>query len=359
MSNLMNRVRTTTLSQPEKPQIAYNTGSLVLSIEQIKLSIYGRTFFGDAEQNDLNESVRMYGVIEPVLVRPIAYPETEPQYTHELIAGYRRMFAAQNCGLFQIEVVERVLDNVQAATLSLSENLQRKNPNPIETGKALANLHDEMTKQLERWMSESATALYDGARPRKLSQSDMKQLATTFDPPTWIEAILERSQSTGRQPKVVREDIGALLALSDSSLQRYFAFAQLPKEIETLVQDGKVGFGHLRNISLLETPEQQLKLAREVARKDLSQSETEQRAKELRAKPLRLLQPTTPALAFAPPLQSLRQGLAFLAETARGVAESEMGGVERANERRELKELIVNAKEAIAQIERALGDASR
>jgi ParB family chromosome partitioning protein len=92
---------------------------------------------------DLADSIRQQGVVQPILVRAIG------KGRYEIIAGERRWRAAQLAGLQEVPVVVRDMDDRAAIAVSLIENIQRENLNPLEEARALQRLIDEfeMTHQ--------------------------------------------------------------------------------------------------------------------------------------------------------------------------------------------------------------------
>jgi len=97
-----------------------------------------RVFNTDALQ-ELAESIRSQGVIEPIIVR-----ETTQDH-YEIIAGERRWRASQLAGLHSVPCVIRQYSDVQAAEVTLIENIQREDLNPIEEAVALLRLIDEFS----------------------------------------------------------------------------------------------------------------------------------------------------------------------------------------------------------------------
>lgn len=85
---------------------------------------------------ELVESIRQHGIIQPLVVRNV-------DGRHELIAGERRWRAAQEAGLTQVPVITRVATDLEVLELSLIENLQRADLNPIEEAQAYARLAGE------------------------------------------------------------------------------------------------------------------------------------------------------------------------------------------------------------------------
>lgn len=95
--------------------------------------------------DDLAESIRAQGVLQPLLVRP--HPTSADRY--EIIAGERRWRAAQQAGLHSIPVLIRNLTDAEAAAAALVENLQRQDLNAIEEAEGYQRLVDEFGKTQE------------------------------------------------------------------------------------------------------------------------------------------------------------------------------------------------------------------
>jgi len=96
-----------------------------------------RTRMDESSLRDLAASIRTYGVMQPLVVRPIG-PER-----WEIIAGERRFRAAQIAGLAEVPVVVREVPDEQALALALIENIQREDLNPLEQAQAIRRLIDE------------------------------------------------------------------------------------------------------------------------------------------------------------------------------------------------------------------------
>ena len=92
---------------------------------------------------DLAASIRAQGVIQPIVVRPLAQrgPEGAPRY--EIVAGERRWRAAQMAGLQSVPVVIREIPDSAAIAMALIENIQRENLNPLEEALSIRRLIDE------------------------------------------------------------------------------------------------------------------------------------------------------------------------------------------------------------------------
>lgn len=112
-----------------------------------------RKDFGDIEQ--LSKSIKLKGVLEPVLVKPVGE-------RYRIIAGERRYRAAVMAGLSEIPCIEKDLKENEIIEISLIENLQRKDLHPFEEGDALRNLarkFDYSHEQLAMIVSKSRSSI--------------------------------------------------------------------------------------------------------------------------------------------------------------------------------------------------------
>ena len=111
-----------------------------------------REVFDETGLEELADSIREHGVIQPIIVRPIENGK------YELIAGERRSKASALAGLTTIPAIVRNMDDKESAKVSLLENLQRKNLSPIEearTYKRILELEDMSQGDLARTMGKS------------------------------------------------------------------------------------------------------------------------------------------------------------------------------------------------------------
>jgi ParB family chromosome partitioning protein len=117
-------------------------------IQQVNLASIGpsplqpRKDFAREALAELVESIRQHGIIQPLVVRNV-------DGRHELIAGERRWRAAQEAGLTHVPVITRVATDLEVLELSLIENLQRADLNPIEEAQAYARLAGEFGMRQE------------------------------------------------------------------------------------------------------------------------------------------------------------------------------------------------------------------
>lgn len=188
-------------------------------IEKIVPNTYQpRRIFVKEAMDELVESIKVHGVMTPLVVR-------HKGGTFELIAGERRWRASQKAGLKQVPVVVREADDGKSLELALIENIQREDLNCIEEAIAYQQLVDEFQLSQE----EVATRV---GKSRVTVANTLRLL---------------------KLPAVIREDISA----------------------------GNLTMGHARAILGLESPEQQLEVRELVIKKKLSVRDTEKKVNEM------------------------------------------------------------------------------
>ena len=171
-----------------------------------------RRFFDEDRLSELAESIRHQGVLQPLVVRRV-------DHGYELIIGERRFRAAQRAGLERVPVIVKDTTDAESLEMALVENIQREELTPIEEALAYRQLMEEF----------------------HLTQEEV-------------------ANRVGKSRPVVTNLLRVL---------------QLPEEIKEEVDRGHLSVGHARTLLALETPEQQLELARRVMRQGLSVRETE------------------------------------------------------------------------------------
>lgn len=171
-----------------------------------------RTHFNETELEELSESIRAHGVLQPLLVR-------KNGDGYEIIAGERRYQASKIAGLEEVPVVIKDVDDQEMLQLALIENLQRSDLNPIEEAKGYRQL---------------------------IKASGMTQEA--------LSKAVSKSRST----------ITNSLRLLD-----------LPQRVQDLLFEGKLTAGHARAILAVPFEEQRIKLAEKVVAEGLSVRATE------------------------------------------------------------------------------------
>ena len=206
-------------SQAELSVLKSNAEELLqIPIENITVNPFQpRTRFSEIELNELADSIRQHGVMQPVIVR-------QTSHGFELIAGERRWRASQRIGLQCVPALVRNLEDQQVAALGLIENIQREQLTSLEQARALANMRDRFS------MDQTALA--------------------------------------------------ALISSSRSNVSNLLRLLNLAKSVQLMLQEGNLEMGHARALLPL-AEEIQPSAANDVVRLKLSVRQTETLVKRL------------------------------------------------------------------------------
>ncbi len=214
-------------------------------IEQIKLPTQQpRRYFDPAKMAHLIESVREHGILEPLIVRPIAPNQ------YELLAGERRLRAAQALNFTQVPISVREFSDREAQQIALVENLQREDLNPIEETEAILSL---LALMLEVEQTEIIAILNQVANAQKRS--------------------LELTENVFRQHEQIEnllQGIGRFTAQSFRSSR--LPLLNLPEDILTALRQGKLEYTKARAIAQVKDETKRKKLLKQALMKDLSLS---------------------------------------------------------------------------------------
>ena len=192
---------------PVKPEAKPADGVLLVKTRLIEPNRnQPRKNFNDEELNELADSIRVQGVIQPLIV-------VKKGERYEIVAGERRWRAAKIVGLKEIPVLVREYDEAKIAEIALIENLQHKDLNPIEEAEAFRRLMDEykMTQEeLSERISKSRASIANALRLLKLPEPVRK-------------AVSDGSLSAGHAK--------VLLALDNDSLEEKAALQVLENRL--------------------------------------------------------------------------------------------------------------------------------
>lgn len=155
---------------------------------------------------ELADSIKAQGVIQPIIVRKISFEK------YEIVAGERRWRASQLAGLTQIPVVIKEIDDRTAMAMALIENIQREDLNPLEEAEALKRLLDEfeMTHQLiAEAIGKSRTTVTNLLRLMDLHPDVKKLLLSNHLEMGHARALLslEGSKQVALANKVIKEGL--------------------------------------------------------------------------------------------------------------------------------------------------------
>lgn len=132
-----------------------------------------RKEFDETSLNELSESIKNYGIIQPIIVRKI-----ENEY--EIIAGERRWRASKEAGLKEIPCIVKDVEELEATKLSLIENLQREDLNPIEEAiayKGLMEKYNFTQEDVSKVVGKSRPYVANSIRLLNLDEAIIKQIA--------------------------------------------------------------------------------------------------------------------------------------------------------------------------------------
>lgn len=149
-------------------------GILEISVNLIRANPYQpRNFFDERELEDLADSIKEHGIIQPLIVS-----RTDDDF-YELIAGERRLRAAQNVGLEKVPVIIRPINKLKKLEISLIENIQRKDLNSMDRARAYQKLMDEFNltqEEIARKLGKARATIANTLRLLNLSTSIQKAI---------------------------------------------------------------------------------------------------------------------------------------------------------------------------------------
>lgn len=191
-----------------------SSGINELEIQRIMPNRYQpRQVFDDAALSELSESIRVKGVIQPIIVR------RSSDGGYELIAGERRWRAAQIAGFTKIPAIIKDASDREAMELALIENLQREGLNPIETAAAYQRLIKEFS--------------------------------------------------------LTQEELAKRVGKERSTITNFLRLLNLPSEVRSDISKGNISAGHAKALLTLPSADDQIRAERIIINKGLSVRETE------------------------------------------------------------------------------------
>ena len=171
-----------------------------------------RQYFEDDSLDELSDSIRQFGVLQPILVQ-------KKGNRYEIIAGERRWRAARKAGLTEIPAIVREYTDQETLELSLIENIQREDLNPIEEAKAFRRLVEEFSLR--------------------------------------------------------QEDLAVRVSKSRTAITNSLRLLKLDERVQDMIVQGQISMGHARALIPVEIPEEQYLIAQQIAEKHLSVRDVE------------------------------------------------------------------------------------
>lgn len=200
----------------------YVVGAIAnIAIEKIETNPFQpRNKFEEVALNELADSIREQGIIQPLTVRKLGYDK------YQIIAGERRLRASVIVGLSEVPCYIRVANDEEMLELALIENIHRQDLNAIEIGISYQRLMEEC----------------------KLTQEEL-------------------SKRVGKQR---------------STIANYMRLLKLPAEVQVAIRDNHITMGHARSFINIESRDEQLKLLADVLENELSVREIEHKVRQSR-----------------------------------------------------------------------------
>ncbi len=181
-----------------------------------------RKNFDEGQLQQLAESIKEHGIIQPITIRKIGRKE------YELISGERRFRASKKIGLKQIPAYVKEANNIQALEMALVENIQRQDLNALEIALSYQHLIQDCNINLE--------------------------------------------------------DLGQRVGKNRSTITNYLRLLKLPERIQFALRDTLIGMGHARAIINIESQQDQLFVFEETIKKKLSVRQVEELVRKLQNK---------------------------------------------------------------------------
>ena len=218
-----------------------------------------RRYFDPEKLDQLAESIKTYGVLENLLVRPLS--EQDDKY--ELVAGERRYRAAKAAGLTEVPVSIRDLTHEEALEISLIENLQREDLNPIEETEGILSL---LSVRLQKPVSQVILLLYQmlNARTGKITNNVISN-----DQSTLVQAIFQ--------------EVGCMNW--ESFVSNRLPLLKLPIEILEALRQGKIEYTKATAIARVKDETQRAELLEESIQNSLSLTQIKERIATLKPSP--------------------------------------------------------------------------
>lgn len=176
-----------------------------------------RKTFDEAALDELAESIKQHGVLQPLLVRPL------PNGGYQLVAGERRWRASRRAGLREVPVVVKELTDTETMEIAIIENLQREDLNPIEEAEGL-------------------------------------------------QALIDKCGFT-------QEEVASSVGKSRPAIANSLRLLRLPEKVRELTRDGKISAGHARALISLDNDALIIEAAENVIKNKLTVRDVERLAK--------------------------------------------------------------------------------
>lgn len=191
-----------------------------LNVEDLRSNPYQpREVFDEAALKELAESIKQYGVIEPIIVK-------KSIKGYDIIAGERRLKASRLAGKETVPAIIRQLSDDKMAEIALLENLQRENLTALEEAKAYKSLLEKLN--------------------------------------------------------ITQEQLAKKVSKSRSYITNMLGLLRLPNEVQDMVQDKRLSMSHARTLSKLDDKEEIIKMADQIVNENMTVRKTEEKSSKIK-----------------------------------------------------------------------------
>ncbi len=229
------------------------TATATVNIDKIRLPAQQpRRYFDPEKLNQLVQSVKEHGILQPLLVRAVGGE-------YELVAGERRLRAAKAAGLTEVPIITKELSDHQTLQIALLENLQREDLNPVEETEGILEL---LSIELDVNSGEVISILNQVANAKKRG--------------------LELTENVSRQLEIMESVLSGVGRFSAESFRTSrLPLLNLPDDVLEILRQGKIEYTKARAIAKLKDDGERRELLDKVLNENLSLSEIKQLVKEL------------------------------------------------------------------------------
>jgi len=212
-----------------------------------------RRYFDFSKLEELSRSIKELGILEPLLVRPLASEE------YELVAGERRLRAAQVAGLTEVPVVIREMDDITTSKVQLVENLQREDLNPVEETEGILEL---VSIELGVTKNEVISVLNSAANAKKRN--------------------LDLTENVFRQFETIETILSAIGRFSAESFRvSRIPLLNLPVDVLETLRQGQIEYTKARAIARLQDESTRKELLEDAIAYNLSLNEIKRKIQEI------------------------------------------------------------------------------
>ncbi|MBD2095891.1 ParB/RepB/Spo0J family partition protein [Trichocoleus sp. FACHB-591] len=242
------------MTNPGSVEVDQAANTVSLTAIRLPTKRQPRRYFDAEKMAQLVASVREHGVLEPVLVRPLG------DGNYELIAGERRLRAAQEVGLTQVPIVSREFSDQEALQVALMENLQRDDLNPIEETEAVLEL---LAIALDGNVDEVKSVIYQAANAKNRGH-ELK-----------INVSLQLEKIESYLAELGRFNL-------ESFRSSRLPLLNLPSHILDALREGKLEYTKARTIARVKDEQHQHELLEQAIAQGLSLNEIKAKIKEFK-----------------------------------------------------------------------------